>query len=181
MTEREFDGASLGRRIKLLRAARRMSLDEVGAAAGLTKSHVWELEQGRSRNPTVNAVWGLARALSVSPAAILGLDDSMPPLHPKALEVAGMVDRALRGAAAEALCSTIPPVEVGEDSSLQAPAEPSALGSAGNQETREGETASCGCHADRDGDCRWAECPQLRDDEPATSSRHCPLDTAEEW
>lgn len=96
MTEREFDGASLGNRIKLLRALRRMSLEEVGDAAGLTKSHVWELEQGRSRNPTVNAVWGLARALSVSPSAILGLDDAMPPIHPLALEIAGMVDRALR-------------------------------------------------------------------------------------
>lgn len=93
---REFDGAALGNRIKLLRALRRMSLDEVGQAAGLTKSHVWELEQGRSRNPTVNAVWGLARALSVSPAAILGLDDAMPPIHPLALEIAGMVDRAIR-------------------------------------------------------------------------------------
>lgn len=96
MTEPRFDGAALGARIKLLRALRRMSLDEVGQAAGLTKSHVWELEQGRSRNPTVNAVWGLARALSVSPAAILGLDDAMPPIHPLALEIAGMVDRALR-------------------------------------------------------------------------------------
>lgn len=96
MTERTFDGESLGKRIKLLRSLRRMSLEEVGAAAGLTKSHVWELEQGRSRNPTVNAVWGLARALSVSPAAVLGLDDAMPPIHPLALEIAGMVDRALR-------------------------------------------------------------------------------------
>lgn len=93
---REFNGADFGNRIKLLRALRRMSLEEVGLAAGLTKSHVWELEQGRSRNPTVNAVWGLARALSVSPAAILGLDDQMPPIHPLALEIAGMVDRALQ-------------------------------------------------------------------------------------
>lgn len=93
---REFDGQSLGNRIKLLRALRRMSLEEVGSAAGLTKSHVWELEKGRARNPTVNAVWGLARALSVSPAAVLGLNDALPPIHPLALEIAGMVDRAMR-------------------------------------------------------------------------------------
>jgi transcriptional regulator with XRE-family HTH domain len=102
MSERTgFDGAALGSKIKLLRALRRMSLDEVGQAAGLTKSHVWELEQGRSRNPTVNAVWGLARALSVSPAAILGLDDAMPPIHPLALQIAGMVDQALRATPSE--------------------------------------------------------------------------------
>ena len=106
-----FNGQALGAKIKLLRALRRMSLEEVGKAAGLTKSHVWELEQGRSRNPTVNAVWGLARALSVSPAAILGLDDAMPPIHPLALEIAGMVDRALRPPAPPALSEGDVPLE----------------------------------------------------------------------
>lgn len=33
-----------------------------------------------------------------------------------------------------------------------------------------------GCHADRDGDCVWKECPQLRDGEPERSGRHCPRD-----
>ncbi len=32
-----------------------------------------------------------------------------------------------------------------------------------------------GCHAGKDGDCIWPECPQLRDNEPATSGRSCPL------
>lgn len=32
------------------------------------------------------------------------------------------------------------------------------------------------CHADRDGDCDWSECPQTRDGEPAKTGRHCPLD-----
>lgn len=34
------------------------------------------------------------------------------------------------------------------------------------------------CHADRDGDCDWEGCPQLRDGEPKKSGRHCPLDRA---
>lgn len=33
------------------------------------------------------------------------------------------------------------------------------------------------CHADRDGDCFWKDCPQLRENEPLKSGRHCPLDT----
>ncbi len=34
------------------------------------------------------------------------------------------------------------------------------------------------CHADRDGNCHWAEgCPQIRDGEPDKSGRHCPLDS----
>lgn len=94
----KFDGAALGTRLKLLREMRGMSLQEVGDAAGLTKSHVWELEQGRSVNPTVNAVWGLSAALCVSPAMLLGLDDRLPPIDPVALKIAGIVDREIKKA-----------------------------------------------------------------------------------
>lgn len=36
------------------------------------------------------------------------------------------------------------------------------------------------CHAQRDGDCDWPKCPQLRDGEPQKSGRHCPLDILSE-
>lgn len=94
----KFDGAALGTRIKLLRELRGMSLEAVGAAAGLTKSHVWELEKGRSSNPTVNAIWGLSAALCVSPSALLGIDDKLPPIDPVALRIAGIVDREIKRA-----------------------------------------------------------------------------------
>lgn len=32
------------------------------------------------------------------------------------------------------------------------------------------------CHASRDGECDWAYCPQLRDNEPYATGRHCPYD-----
>ena len=32
------------------------------------------------------------------------------------------------------------------------------------------------CAAGRDGECGHAQCPQLRDNEPCTTGRHCPLD-----
>jgi hypothetical protein len=35
------------------------------------------------------------------------------------------------------------------------------------------------CHAGKDGDCLWEKCPQLRDNEPRLSGRHCPL--AQTW
>jgi hypothetical protein len=40
-----------------------------------------------------------------------------------------------------------------------------------------------GCRANSDGECSWSDCPQLRDNEPLKSSRHCPLDihTDEEY
>lgn len=42
-----------------------MSLQDVASAAGMTKSHVWELEDGRTKNPTVKAVYGISVALGV--------------------------------------------------------------------------------------------------------------------
>lgn len=52
------------------------------------------------------------------------------------------------------------------------------------QLARDGETTTC--HAGRDGECGWWLCPQLRDDEPQTSDRPCPLwrwerELREEW
>lgn len=32
------------------------------------------------------------------------------------------------------------------------------------------------CHAGRDGECNWKDCPQERDGEPERSHRHCPFD-----
>ena len=36
------------------------------------------------------------------------------------------------------------------------------------------------CQSGRDGDCNWSACPQLRDNEPAATGRHCPLDDGED-
>lgn len=36
------------------------------------------------------------------------------------------------------------------------------------------------CQADDDGYCDWPGCPQIRDNEPENSGRHCPLDTDNE-
>lgn len=94
----QFDPKAFAERMKMLRDMRDMTLQQVADAADLTKSHVWELEQGRAVNPTVAAVWGLSRALSVSPATLLGLQTDAPPIHPLALKLAGMVDRELRAA-----------------------------------------------------------------------------------
>lgn len=95
MTE-DFNADAFGERIAGTRRLRRMSLEEVGASAGLTKSHVWELETGRSKNPTVRAVWGLSRALGITPANLLGFNPDELALHHTAMEVACLVDRAIR-------------------------------------------------------------------------------------
>lgn len=48
------------------RARLKLSLQELSDRAGITKSHMWELEQGRSINPTIRTVHGLAKALGIS-------------------------------------------------------------------------------------------------------------------
>lgn len=95
IAEGGFDFSGMQTRIAEARKARRMSLDDVAVASGFTKSHVWELEKGRSRNPTVRAVWGLSKALGVSPAWLLGLDTEASPIDPLALEVAALIERRL--------------------------------------------------------------------------------------
>ncbi len=59
------DAPLLGDLIKSRRKQLGLSLDAVGASAGCTKSHIWEMEQNRSANPTVMMVDGLARALQL--------------------------------------------------------------------------------------------------------------------
>jgi transcriptional regulator with XRE-family HTH domain len=91
-----FDGAALGARVKLLRELRDLSLQQLADDAGCTKSHVWEIEQGKSVNPTVNMVWSLASALQITPAQLLGLSDKQPIASGFALKIAGMIDREMK-------------------------------------------------------------------------------------
>lgn len=55
----------LGREIRAARDSSRLSLQEVADRSGFTKSHIWELEQGRARNPTVSVIAGLSEALAL--------------------------------------------------------------------------------------------------------------------
>lgn len=86
----------ISRRCIKLREQRDFSLQEVADRAGLSKSHVWELERGRARNPTVDTAVRLARAFGVSLDYMTGLSDDAPTLHPEALRIACEIDVLLR-------------------------------------------------------------------------------------
>lgn len=86
-----MDTDKFAHRMKATRKQRDMSLDDVAKASGFTKSHVWELEQGRARNPTVRAVWGIADALGVSPGWLMGLDVNDNTLEPLAFRLAAII------------------------------------------------------------------------------------------
>ena len=52
--------------IRYWREEARLSLSAAGKLAGITKAHLWELEQGRANNPTTQTLVGLARAYGAS-------------------------------------------------------------------------------------------------------------------
>ncbi|AWI90236.1 hypothetical protein C0214_19435 [Methylobacterium sp. DM1] len=91
--------ATIAARMRELREARGLSLQDVAARADLAKSHVWQIEQGKSANPTIATTVGIARALGVSLDYLAGLSTAQPDLHPEALRIACEVDALLRGRA----------------------------------------------------------------------------------
>lgn len=95
--------ATIARRMRELREERGLSLQEVADRAGLAKSHVWEIERGRSANPTIATTVGIARALGVSLDHLTGLSSARADLHPEALRIACEVDALLRGRPADPL------------------------------------------------------------------------------
>lgn len=64
--------------IKTRRSQLRLSLDDVANRIGSSKAHIWELENGRSKNPTIWMILGLCEALQCSLNALIGKDVSQP-------------------------------------------------------------------------------------------------------
>lgn len=69
---------SLGRRISALRLARRESLQNVADAVGVSKAHIWELEKGRTDNPSMGLVTRLADHFGVSIRYLVDEDIEAP-------------------------------------------------------------------------------------------------------
>jgi len=65
------DLVSLGRRIHGARVERKMTLEELAKAAGLSKSVLSQVERGAT-NPTLSTLWNVAKALGLDPLELLG-------------------------------------------------------------------------------------------------------------
>lgn len=68
----------LGARINRLRLERRESLQQVADAVGVSKAHIWELEKGRTDNPSMGLVTRLADHFGVSISFLVGEDIGAP-------------------------------------------------------------------------------------------------------
>ncbi|MEO5989117.1 MAG: XRE family transcriptional regulator [Candidatus Eisenbacteria bacterium] len=67
---REHSPLELGRRIKMLRVARGMTLKDLEHRGGISATHVSEIERGKA-SPTVGALGRIAQALGLRPARLV--------------------------------------------------------------------------------------------------------------
>ena len=51
---------SLAERLRVLRADKKVSLQVVADAVGISKPHVWELEKGKTQNPSLELLMKFA-------------------------------------------------------------------------------------------------------------------------
>jgi len=73
----------LGARITRLRVQKRESLQDVADAVGVSKAHVWELEKGRTDNPSMGLVTRLADHFGVTVSYLIGEDPGAHDADPK--------------------------------------------------------------------------------------------------
>lgn len=78
---------NIGPAMKRRRKELAVSLEEVASRAGTSKSHIWDLEQGNSVNPTILMLLSVASALNTSINTLLGTDISQPILSDDELEL----------------------------------------------------------------------------------------------
>lgn len=62
----------LADRLKVLREGLDISLQDLADQVGASKAHIWDLERGRSTNPSIDLLKKLADKLKVSVADLVG-------------------------------------------------------------------------------------------------------------
>lgn len=63
---------SIDRKLSALRQEKGESLQDVAAAVGASRGHIWELETGKSKNPSIELIRRLADHFQVSVAWLVG-------------------------------------------------------------------------------------------------------------
>lgn len=63
---------SIGARIKALRVKNNQSLQGLADALGASKAHIWEIERGGSKNPSMDLLKKLAEHFSVTVSYLVG-------------------------------------------------------------------------------------------------------------
>jgi Predicted transcriptional regulators len=69
---------SLAERLRELRAAKKVSLQVVADAVGISKPHVWELEKGKTKNPSLELLKQFSDYYDVSLDDLAGSNEQTP-------------------------------------------------------------------------------------------------------
>lgn len=65
---------ALGARLKELRLKKGRSLQQVADAVGVSKAHIWDMETGKSANPSMELLTNLSTYFETSVSALVGED-----------------------------------------------------------------------------------------------------------
>ncbi len=76
---------SLGSKLNELRSKKGESLQQTADALGITKTHIWELEKGKSSNPTAELLKKLADHFKVTVDFLLDASQSEPGMNDEAM------------------------------------------------------------------------------------------------
>jgi transcriptional regulator with XRE-family HTH domain len=63
--------SELGHKIKMHRKQKRMTLDQLAARTGSSKSYIWELENKDAPHPSAEKIFAIAKVLGVTPEFLL--------------------------------------------------------------------------------------------------------------
>lgn len=74
---------SLASKLKELRLKKKKSLQEVADDVGASKAHIWDMETGKSRNPSIALLTKLAKCFDVSVAELIGENPAAKNVDPQ--------------------------------------------------------------------------------------------------
>lgn len=63
---------TFGQRLRKFRMAKKLSLQDLATAVGASKAHVWDLESGKTKNPSLALLTEFSRALEVPIKELVG-------------------------------------------------------------------------------------------------------------
>lgn len=91
---------NFGVRLRALRMKSKLSLQELADKIGASKAHLWDLEQGGTKNPSLSMLTELSRALGVPIKELIGETDTTadaenPKLAPLFRDLRGLSDDQL--------------------------------------------------------------------------------------
>lgn len=76
---------ALADKIKELRLRKAISLQDLATATGASKAHIWDLEQGRAKNPTIELLTKISQTLDTSIAELVGEQPSAESDNPQVM------------------------------------------------------------------------------------------------